>query len=329
MRSKPTLTRRIFTAAAGALALLAVGVPAQQPASATLDNLIAAFNGESNAHAKYVAFAERADAEGHAGVAALFRAAARAEEVHAGNHAEVIRSLGGTPEATIELPEIGTTVENLQAAIEGESYERDTMYPEFIAAARRGRQIEAVRYLGINTPRIEHPSRGPGPYADAAYEANRRLVEGQWVYLLFEGSPRDRHGRLLAYVWVGDVFVNATLVHRGYAEAALASRAGYAAYFRLLQEGAQRDGRGLWREPDAHVYHRPRPTELAADEEGGGAILGGRVFSAPAPFLPAASPTPVGGPAVSSPAVSAPAVSAPRSRPSSPSYVAPRRSLVR
>jgi endonuclease YncB( thermonuclease family) len=199
----------------------------------------------------------------------------------------------------------------------------DTLYAEVAG------RIEAVRYLGINTPRIEHPSNGPGRYAAAAYEANRRLVEGQWVYLLFEGPARDRHGRLLAYVWVGSVFVNATLVHSGYGEAALASHAGYAAYFRLLQDGAQRDGRGLWREPDAQIYHRPRPTELAADEEGGPAIVGGRVFSAPAPFLPAASSTPVGGPAASTPAVSTPAVGTPGSRTGSPSYVGPRRSLVR
>jgi len=157
MRSKLTLTRRIFTAAAGALALVVAGAPAQQPASATLDNLMAAFNGESNAHAKYAAFAERADAEGHAGVAALFRATARAEEVHARNHAAVIIALGGTPEATIEMPEIGTTAENLQAAIEGESHERDTMYPEFLATARRERQIEAVRSFNFAlTAETEH-----------------------------------------------------------------------------------------------------------------------------------------------------------------------------
>jgi endonuclease YncB( thermonuclease family) len=145
-----------------------------------------------------------------------------------------------------------------------------------------------------NTPRIEHPSHGPEWYTAAARESTGTWWKASGVHLRFEGPPRDHHGRLLAYVWVGDVFVNAVLVHRGYAEAALASHAGYAEYFRLRQDGAQRDGRGLWREPDVQAHHRPRPTELADDEDGGSAIPGGRVFSAPAPFVPAASSTAVG-----------------------------------
>ena len=60
-------------------------------AATTLDNLQAAFNGESNAHASYLAFAAKADEEGFAPVASLFRAAARAEERHARNQSEVIR----------------------------------------------------------------------------------------------------------------------------------------------------------------------------------------------------------------------------------------------
>ena len=64
----------------------------------TLDNLQAAFSGESNAHAKYLAFATkvRRCGRGFAPVASLFRAVARAEERHARNHSEVIRKLGAT-----------------------------------------------------------------------------------------------------------------------------------------------------------------------------------------------------------------------------------------
>jgi micrococcal nuclease len=158
----------------------------------------------------------------------------------------------------------------------------DTLYVEL------GGRLEVVRYLGINTPRIEHPLYGPGRYAMLAREANRRMVEGKWVYLTFEGPIRDRHDRLLAYVWVGDLFVNAALVHRGYAETATASTAGYAAYFGSLQEGARREARGVWRDPTAALYHRPRSTEQAADEQDqdAGVTSGGRVFSAPTPFLP-------------------------------------------
>ncbi len=115
------------------------------PTAKTLDNLNAAFNGESNAHARYLAFAAKAGEEGYGEVASLFRAAARAESVHAANHAEVIRKLGGVPKAEIQTPDVRSTKENLEAAIKGESYERDTMYPEFLAQARKEGQRDAIQ----------------------------------------------------------------------------------------------------------------------------------------------------------------------------------------
>jgi len=118
--------------------------PAANPAQ-TLENLQAAFEGESNAHARYTAFAKKADEEGYGQVASLFRAAARAEEIHANNHAEVIRDLGAEPKAVIATPEVKTTRENLEAAIAGESYERDTMYPEFLAQARADGNRAAIK----------------------------------------------------------------------------------------------------------------------------------------------------------------------------------------
>ena len=111
----------------------------------TLDNLQAAFNGESNANAKYLDFAKKADDEGFRKVASLFRAAARAEAIHFANHAAVIKKLGGKPTADIKTAEVKTTAENLKAAIDGESYERDTMYPDFIAEAKASNNIDAVR----------------------------------------------------------------------------------------------------------------------------------------------------------------------------------------
>lgn len=106
-------------------------------ASATLANLMKSFNGESNAHARYLAFAKKADEEGYKQVATLFRATAAAEEVHFKAQAEVIKKLGGTPKADIAAPEVKSTKENLAEAIKGESYERDTMYPEFIKVAEK------------------------------------------------------------------------------------------------------------------------------------------------------------------------------------------------
>lgn len=150
----------VALAAAVALVLLAApsaAFAAAPAAGKTLDNLMTAFNGESNAHARYLAFAEKADTEGYGKAASLFRAAARAEEIHAGNHAKVIRAMGGTPKATLETPKVGTTAENLSAAIAGESYERDTMYPEFLAAARAERNADAIETFNYaKTAEAEH-----------------------------------------------------------------------------------------------------------------------------------------------------------------------------
>ncbi len=114
-------------------------------AGKTPANLQAAFTGESNAHARYLAFAKKADEEGYARAASLFRAAARAEQIHAANHAAVIRKLGSTPEARIETPVVKSTRENLQAAIAGETYERDVMYPAFIKEAQAEKNSAALR----------------------------------------------------------------------------------------------------------------------------------------------------------------------------------------
>lgn len=87
------------------------------------EGLKEAFAGESQANRKYLAFAEKADKDGFPQVAKLFRAAAAAETVHAHNHLKV---LGG----------VKSTIENLKAAVEGEHYEFNSMYPEFIKAAQ-------------------------------------------------------------------------------------------------------------------------------------------------------------------------------------------------
>ncbi|MCB4792114.1 MAG: rubrerythrin [Elusimicrobia bacterium] len=113
--------------------LTAVATP--QP-SATLANLMTAYNGESNAKAKYLAYAKKADEEGYKKAAQLFRAAARSEEIHAGLHSKAIVELGGMPKAEVKLPEIKTTKENLEDALKGESYESDAMYPKFLEQAK-------------------------------------------------------------------------------------------------------------------------------------------------------------------------------------------------
>ena len=115
------------------------------PVTQTLANLQAAYEGESNATIKYTAFAIKADVEGFYRAAALFRAAARAEQVHAAHHARIIVKLGGTPTAKIHEVEVKSTRENLETAKSGEEYERDVMYPAFIKEAEESGNAAAVR----------------------------------------------------------------------------------------------------------------------------------------------------------------------------------------
>jgi rubrerythrin len=114
-------------------------------AATSLDNLQTALNGESNANVRYLAFAVKADEEGYGEVASLFRAAAKAEEIHARNHAEVLEKMGGCAFLELEPTKVKSTRENLKAAVEGEVYERDVMYPEFIEAARQRKETLAIR----------------------------------------------------------------------------------------------------------------------------------------------------------------------------------------
>ncbi|MGD0581125.1 MAG: ferritin family protein [Bryobacteraceae bacterium] len=117
--------------------------------SATLENLQAALNGEMNAKARYQQFAEKADQEGYGPVASLFRAAALAEGIHADNHRIVIAKMGGAPLVMFEIPDVKSTRENLEAAIRGETHERDEMYPAFIAQARADGQAAARRTFSL------------------------------------------------------------------------------------------------------------------------------------------------------------------------------------
>lgn len=114
------------------------------PEKSTLDNLMEAYNGESNANARYLAFAVKADEEGYGKVASLFRAAARAEQIHFERHAGVIKKMGGVPAAKIEAPVVRSTKENLEDALKGENYETNVMYPQFLAKAEKDRNSEAA-----------------------------------------------------------------------------------------------------------------------------------------------------------------------------------------
>ena len=98
----------------------------------SIQNLKAAFAGESQANRKYLAFAEKAEKDGYPQVARLFRAAAEAETVHAHNHLRALKA-------------INATADNLKEAIAGETAEFREMYPGMIAAAQAEGHKEALR----------------------------------------------------------------------------------------------------------------------------------------------------------------------------------------
>ncbi len=93
-------------------------------------NLMVAFAGESQANRKYLAFARQAEAEGYIQVAKLFKAAAEAETVHALNHLKISGN-------------VKSTLENLDDAVSGETYEFKEMYPGFIATAKEEKSKQA------------------------------------------------------------------------------------------------------------------------------------------------------------------------------------------
>jgi rubrerythrin len=100
----------------------------------TEENVKGAFAGESQAHLKYMVFAETAERDKLANIARLFRAASYSEQVHAANH---LRTLGG----------IGKTAENLQAALDGESFEVAEMYPAYVKVGEDQGEKMAVTYF--------------------------------------------------------------------------------------------------------------------------------------------------------------------------------------
>ena len=112
---------------------------------------------------------------------------------------------------------------------------------------RIGARAEKVRYIGVNTPEVHHPRKGEEPGGREATEVNRRLVGGQAVRLELDVQERDRYGRLLAYVWVGDVMINAELVRLGYAQVmTVPPNVRYQDMFLKLQREARDARRGLW-----------------------------------------------------------------------------------
>lgn len=103
---------------------------------------------------------------------------------------------------------------------------------------------QVVRYIGVDTPET---TGTPECWAREAQRFNTHLVLNKEVRLEKDVSEADRYGRLLRYVYVDDIFVNAELVEEGYATVAtFPPDVAYKETFRLLQEQAREKERGLW-----------------------------------------------------------------------------------
>ena len=113
--------------------------------------------------------------------------------------------------------------------------------------ARIDGKVEDVRYIGVDTPETVKPDTPVQCFGPRASAFNHRLVEGRRVRLVFGVERRDTYGRLLAYVYLGDRFVNASLIRRGLARTlTIPPNDRFAPLLRELELSAARAGRGLW-----------------------------------------------------------------------------------
>lgn len=153
-----------------AVVALVAMVGCQTKSVKTIENLKAGIKGETTASAKYKAFAEKARTEGLDTIAKLFDAASASEAIHAANHTKVLVELGEKMEAFTPEFEVKTTAENLQAAIDGESYEVATMYPEFIKVATDEKVDKAVKSF---TWAVDTEKKHQGFYSKALEALNQ------------------------------------------------------------------------------------------------------------------------------------------------------------
>ena len=148
----------------------------------TAENLKAAFAGESEANRRYLAFAQKAEEEGATQAAKLFRAAAAAETIHALNH---LRITG----------EIKATIDNLKAAVSGETFEFKKMYPEYISAAKQEGNKQAAWSFDAAS-KVEQVHAGLFQKAINALESKRELAKVDYYVCsvcgnTFEGAPPE------------------------------------------------------------------------------------------------------------------------------------------
>ena len=107
---------------------------------------------------------------------------------------------------------------------------------------------ERIRVIGVDTPESVAPNQPDEPYGEEASDFAKHHLDGETVRLAGDAEPRDRYGRMLAYVWLEDgTFWNALLVAEGYAQQlTIPPNVTYERLVRRLAAEARREDRGLW-----------------------------------------------------------------------------------
>ena len=109
-------------------------------------------------------------------------------------------------------------------------------------------ELMTVGYVGIDAPELERALDGAEPFAVEALERNREIVEGKIVSLERDLVDVDERGRHLRYVYVGDLMVNALLLHEGLAKVDTSSRGlKYSEIIHLMEQQAMIEREGAWR----------------------------------------------------------------------------------
>ena len=137
--------KRNFQLTALLVAIVAIVASCSNPKPQTIENLKAAISGETNASATYQAYSDKADEEGFHNIAKMFAAASAAEAIHVRNHNAVLVEMGEEAfNPTAGTPNVSSMADNLQAAIDGETYEYTIMYPGFIEIAEKEEKFDAL-----------------------------------------------------------------------------------------------------------------------------------------------------------------------------------------
>jgi len=138
-----------------------------------------------------------------------------------------------SPSSNIQPPKINSQQIKVTKVIDGDTIE--------IEGGQR------IRYIGIDTPETVDPRKPVQCFGKEASDQNKKLVEGKEVKLEKDVSETDKYGRLLRYVYVGDIFVNDYLVRQGYAHASsYPPDIKYQDQFTKAQNEASANSKGLW-----------------------------------------------------------------------------------